>query len=156
MGFDDRITVIGLYDGREMKSFVRGFNLEDFEMEVERYPMLVTFFGTTFDLPRIRQHFRGLRLDQIHVDLCFAMRRLGLTGGLKRVEETLGLGRTQETKGLSGFDAVRLWWEFENKGNHEALRLLLKYNEEDVVHLKTLMDYTHAELRKRCMELPGG
>ena len=151
MGLESHITVIGLYDGREMKQFIRGINLEDFELEAERYPMLVTFFGTNFDLPRIRYHFRGLRLDQLHVDLCFAMRRLGLTGGLKRVEVALGLDRDPETKGLDGWDAVRLWWEYENGGSRDALQLLLKYNEEDVVHLKTLMDYTYAELRGRCL-----
>jgi len=149
MGCEDSITVIGLYDGREMKQFVRNFNMQDFANEVERYSMLVTFFGTAFDLPRIRERFPYLHLDQLHVDLCFAMRRLGLTGGLKRIEEQLGLSRSPETKGLDGWDAVRLWYEFQ-KGSQEALHLLLKYNEEDVIHLKTLMDYAYTALRRRC------
>jgi len=154
MGTDDPITVIGLYNGREMKHFVRDHNMQDFADEVRQYSMLVTFFGTVFDLPRIKGRFPSLRLDQLHVDLCFSMRRLGMKGGLKCVEEMLGLERSQETKGLSGWDAVRLWYEYQ-RGSEEALQLLLRYNEEDVVHLKALMDYTYDALRKRCIESVG-
>lgn len=149
MGFEDDITVIGLYDGWEMKFFVKDRNMGDFPAEASRYAMLVTFFGTNFDLPRIRNLFPNVRLEQIHVDLCFALRRLGLTGGLKRIEDCLGFSRSPETRGLSGWDAVRLWREYE-RGSREALELLLRYNEEDVVHLKALMDHTYRALRARC------
>ena len=146
---DDRITVIGLYNGRDLKQFVRDVNLEEFELEAEKYSMLATFFGTTFDLPRIRYEFRGMKLDQLHVDLCFALRRLGITGGLKRIEQTLGLRRSCVTQGLDGWDAVKLWQEYQ-RGSADALELLLSYNAEDVVNLKFLMDYAYNELKKRC------
>ena len=117
---DDHITVIGISDGYEMQAFVRGDNLDDFRAAISKYKVLVTFFGTGFDLPVIRRTFPSLQLDQLHVDLCFLMKRLGFSGGLKHIETRLGINRTPETDGMSGFDAVRLWREYR-KGSTEAL-----------------------------------
>ena len=61
--------------------------------------------------------------------------RHGLYGGLKVVEQVLGIGR--QTDGLTGVDAMRLWEEWR-RGRTEALRTLLKYNEDDVVNLYLL------------------
>ncbi|MEA3323841.1 MAG: ribonuclease H-like domain-containing protein, partial [Euryarchaeota archaeon] len=41
-----------------------------------------------------------------------------------------------------GFDAVRLWHEYE-RGSADALELLLKYNREDIVNLETIIELTH-------------
>ncbi len=57
--------------------------------------LLVSYFGTAFDVPFLRASFPGLDWDLPHFDLCFAGRRLGLTGGLKTVERTLGIARDQ-------------------------------------------------------------
>jgi uncharacterized protein YprB with RNaseH-like and TPR domain len=144
----DAVTVIGLYDGREMRQFVRGRNLGDFPAAVSRCALLVTFFGTGFDLPVLRRTFPQVPFDQIHVDLCFLLKRLGYRGGLKRVEEQLGLRRSERTRGLSGWDAVRLWHEYR-RGSWEALSLLLRYNEEDVLHMKPLLEFGYRELYAR-------
>jgi len=149
MGFASGITVIGLYDGKEVKSYVKGFNLLEFEREIERYDLLVTFFGSGFDLPHIRHAFPGIRLEMLHIDLCPLLRRLGLAGGLKNVEKALGIRRSEETRGLDGWDAVRLWREWEY-GSREALDLLLAYNREDIVNLAPLLHYGYSEMRKRC------
>jgi len=147
MGQDDQITVIGLYDGESVMSFVKGFNLEDFADEIGKYALIVTYSGASFDLPHIRRAFPQLPLDQIHIDLCPALRRIGLKGGLKHIEDVRGLERPPEVMGLSGWDAVRLWNEFE-WGSQEALDLLLAYNACDVVNLKPLAGHAYAELRK--------
>jgi uncharacterized protein YprB with RNaseH-like and TPR domain len=110
--------------------------------------MLVTFFGTGFDLPFIRRSFPYLKLGHLHVDLCYLLRRLGLRGGLKRIEIELGVERTPETDGLSGFDAVRLWSEYR-RGSKDALDLLLLYNREDVINMKALLRHGCAEMLKR-------
>ena len=136
----DEITVIGLYDGFEMHRFIRGQNLDEFPDAVSNYKMLATFFGSGFDLPFIRRTFPDLKLDQLHVDLCHLLRRLGLTGGLKCIEGKLGIVRRPETEGLDGWDAVRLWREYR-RGSQEALDLLLLYNEEDVINMKGLLEY---------------
>jgi len=143
----DAITVIGLYDGREVYQFVRGVNMDQFPAVVSKYKMLVTFFGSGFDLPFIRRHFPDIRLDQIHVDLCYLLRRLGLSGGLKRIEQNLGIWRRPEVQGLDGYDAVRLWNEYR-LGSDEALELLLLYNEEDIANMKPLLEYGYSQLVK--------
>jgi len=82
------------------------------------------------------------------VDLCYLLRRLGLTGGLKHVERQLGISRRPEVKGLDGLDATRLWREYR-RGSREALDLLLTYNKEDVVNMEALLAYGCAEMARR-------
>ena len=61
-----------------------------------------------------------------------------LYGGLKRVEEQLGMER--RLKEIDGHDAVRLWWRYVNDYDENALTMLLEYNKEDVLNLKTLKE----------------
>ncbi len=154
------ITVVGIYDGRKVRSYVKGYDLEEAGDMLQGYSLLVTYNGARFDLPFLRHAFPGLRLDQVHVDLMYCMWRLGYRGGLKAVEEALGVGRSQETHGLDGFDAVRLWHEYE-AGSRQALDLLVRYNAEDITNLKPLMEFAYTELRKQAfgrlpMEQVGG
>jgi len=151
-GSEDRITVIGLYDGYDMQAFIRGENLGDFPEAVSRFKMLVTFSGSAFDLPFIRRTFPELKMDQLHVDLCHLLRRLGLSGGLKRIEGQLGIRRAPETEGLDGWDAVRLW-NAHLRGSGDALDLLLAYNKEDVINMAPLLVYGCGELAKK-QEIP--
>lgn len=146
---DDKITVIGLYDGRNVHTFVRGLNLEDFLRRIGEYRLLVTYNGAGFDLRFILEEFPGVGMDQIHVDLRFPLRRIGLKGGLKAIERTVGIHRPEKTRGLDGFDAVRLWKEYES-GNEQSLDLLIAYNREDIVNLETLMRIAYAALRRSC------
>ncbi len=147
-GWGDQITVIGLYDGWETTAFVRGANLDEFPGAIAPFKTLVTFFGSAFDLPFIRRTFPDLNLDQLHVDLCFALRRLGLSGGLKCIEGKLGIRRRPEVEGLDGLDAVRLWNEYR-RGSDEALQLLLTYNKEDITNMESLLAYAYAGLAER-------
>lgn len=143
----DCITVIGLYDGLEMKQFVQGINMDQFPAEMARYQTLVTFFGSGFDIPFIQRAYPDLKIDKLHVDLCHLLRRIGLTGGLKKIETQLGVRRIPETEGLDGFDAVRLWNEYK-RGSREALDLLLLYNKEDVMNMEMLLRHGTTELLK--------
>lgn len=151
-GYDDQITMIGLYDGYDMQSFIQGINLHEFPEAVSRFKMLATFFGSGFDLPVIRRSFPGIKLDQLHVDLCFLLKRIGLSGGLKQIEGRLGINRRPEAEGLDGMDAVRLWHAYRG-GSDEALDLLLTYNKEDVMNMKPLLAYGCTELMKT-LDLP--
>lgn len=149
----DSITVIGLSDGRRLRQFIRGENLLEFEEAIEGVAVLVTFFGGGFDLPVLRRAFPRVRFDQIHVDLCPTLRRLGLRGGLKAIEAQLGIRRSRETAGLSGWDAVRLWREWR-WGREASLRTLLAYNAEDVINLEPLSRLAYKELEER-LEAPS-
>ncbi len=145
----DEITVIGLYDGEKMRSYVVG-DTERFPSDLERYRLIITFNGSCFDLPFLRRAFPDLRLHQIHIDLRYVLARLGLKGGLKAIERRLGISRTARTRDIQGWDAVFLWQRYE-KGDEEALEILLEYNMEDVVNLKELMDQAYEALRADCL-----
>jgi uncharacterized protein len=101
--------------------------------------VLVTFNGTQFDLPVLKAFFPDLILPPLHLDLRFILARLGYRGGLKRLEPLFGIYRAPEVAGLNGFDAVLLWDRFQ-RGDLTARKLLLQYNEEDVLNLETLME----------------
>jgi len=144
----DYVTMIGLYDGRDVHTYTRGDNLHQFFHDIGRFGLLVTFFGSAFDLPFLRRRYPKLVFDQIHIDLCYTLRRLGLKGGLKRIERELDIPRSPETEHLDGWDAVLLWREWE-RGSQDALDLLKAYNKEDVRNLETLLRHAYHHLRTK-------
>jgi uncharacterized protein len=131
------ITVIGLFDGREFRSFVRGHNLHAFEDHLRRYDLLVTFNGKTFDVPYIERDL-GIPIYQAQIDMKVFLHRLGYHGGLKRIERQWGILREDGVAGLTGFDAVLLWTRYRC-GDSEALERLIAYNRADVVNLEVLL-----------------
>ena len=88
-----------------------------------------------------------LALDQLHVDLRYPLRRLGLSGGLKHVEGLVGLKRDPEVAGLDGWDAVRLWREYQ-AGSDKSLATLIKYNTADIENLEHLMLIAYEGMRR--------
>lgn len=135
--FGSEITTIALYDGRSIRYYVQGQNLDTFMDDIGRYNVIVTYNGKTFDVPFIEKYF-GIQMSHAHIDLRYVLKSLGYGGGLKRCEKALGLDRG-DLDGVDGFFAVLLWQEFEQTGNIKALETLLAYNIEDVVNLETLM-----------------
>lgn len=148
----DEITVIGLYDGREVRTFIQGRNLKDFEEALSPYSLVITYNGSCFDLPFLKREFRHIALPPVHIDLRFLLRKIGLRGGLKKIEERLGLLRDPRVRGLDGWDAVRLWREYQ-WGDKEALDRLILYNTMDIVHLKPLMDWAAREMKQRLLPI---
>ncbi|HEX3035271.1 MAG TPA: ribonuclease H-like domain-containing protein [Thermodesulfobacteriota bacterium] len=140
------ITTIALYDGRAIRYFVNGYNLNDFTKVIENYQLLVTYNGKCFDIPFIERYF-GIRLPQAHIDLRYILRSLDLTGGLKGCERKLGLNRPGLER-VDGFIAVLLWNEYRKRKNPKALETLLAYNIQDTVVLQTLMIHAHNEKLK--------
>jgi uncharacterized protein YprB with RNaseH-like and TPR domain len=136
------ITIVGIYNGQDTEVFVKGKNLEDFPEEIRNYSLLVTYNGRQFDVPFLRARFPGLELPPAHIDLRFLPRRLGLFGGLKNVERMLGLQREGNLGDVDGYMATRLWQEYK-KGNQAALDTLIRYNLEDVVNLKDIIELAY-------------
>ena len=139
------IIVIGLYDGYETKTMVRNINLDLklLEKEIDRCKLLITFNGGAFDLPLLKKF--GLKIDKAHIDLKHCCLKLGLNGGLKEVENKLKLNRPKHLNG----HPIDLWKALYASFDREYLELLVKYNEEDVINLKFIMEYCYRELRKR-------
>jgi len=138
-GYYGCITVIGLSDGVETKTLVRGFNLdrELLRKELSKYKLLVTFNGASFDMPVINRYF-GLKTNMLHVDLRFVCQKVGYVGGLKAIEKEIGIRRRPEVENFCGEDAVSLWENWRASGDREHLDKLVWYNEEDILNLKPL------------------
>jgi uncharacterized protein len=134
------ITTIALYDGRDIKYYINGKNLNAFIDDVMGYDVIITFNGKCFDVPFIQRYFRT-ELPHSHIDLRYVLTSLGFSGGLKACEKSFGLSRN-ELDGVDGFMAVHLWSEYK-RGNALALDALLAYNIEDVVNLEYLMHETY-------------
>ncbi len=139
-GQGDYITVIGLFNGREIKTFIRGQNLEDFATELKNYSVIVTYNGKCFDIPFIESEFEDFKFTQAHIDLRYFLYRLGYSGGLKQVEIDVGIRRKKGLEDIDGYLAVILWRKYL-KGDKRALHALVRYNIEDVVNLKHLMEF---------------
>ena len=146
----DRITLIGIYNGKETKTYIRGIDLEEVPVELAKYKQLITFNGARFDCPFIEHEFPG-SFNHLHVDLLYPLKKIGYCGGLKKIEGKLGIKRSEETASLTGFDAVRLWNRYE-RGNEESLDMLIKYNEEDVVNLEKIIRITHPRMIEKEMK----
>jgi hypothetical protein len=149
-GYYGDITVLGLYDGYNTKTFVKGESLfkDRIEEELSRYKMFITFNGASFDLPVIRRQF-NIDFNVPHIDLRFAAKKIGLSGGLKKIEQEIGINRAEEVQGVTGEDAVMLWRQYRATGEKKYLDLLVQYNEEDIVNLKQLSEYVIPRLWKQ-------
>lgn len=146
----DHLTVVGVYDGEEVKTFIQGRNLDDLPRELSRYGLLITYNGATFDLPFIERFYPRSCRKALHIDLRYPLARLGYTGGLKVAEKLLGVTRDPRTAGLDGWDAVRLWREYL-RGRNDSLELLVLYNAEDIVNLKPLAHFVYDELSRQAL-----
>lgn len=141
----DSVTMVGLYDGKQFRALIKDEDLADFPDVISHYSMIITFFGAGFDLPMLLKAFPNLRFDQIHIDLCPTLKKVGIFGGLKKIERALGIERPPETVGLNGLDAVRLW-RMHRLGASGALERLVAYNRDDVVNLERLAEIAYQRL----------
>ncbi len=155
LSFYSDITVVGVYgcSNNKMVSLVKGMNLTQYTLgqALKDAGIIVTFNGSSFDLPFIRRQF-PLTLPEVpHFDLRFGARKLGLSGGLKALEKTLGITRDFEVENLAGEDALIYWRMWKKDGNKKALRLLRKYNREDVMNLIPLAGYIYEALKEKTL-----
>ena len=138
----DAITLIGTFDGYNIKIFLRDNNLRDIIDYLRNYEIIVTFNGKLFDIPFIQKEFPDIKIPPIHIDLRFLLRSLGLTGSLKDIEKNVGIGREKDIQEINGREAAVLWTKFV-KGDDGALKKLLLYNIYDTVNLEKLMQFAY-------------
>jgi hypothetical protein len=150
----DQITVIGLADGARSVAYVAGIpqtgdeKLDRFREAIKGYQLIVTYNGTSFDLPFIEKHFResNFRFELPHLDVMLPARSIGLQGGLKDMEKQVGIARPADIKDMRGAEAIQLWGQWKNSGDMAAYRRLTTYCKADCVNLK---DFSEAVYRKK-------
>jgi len=147
---EGQVTIVGLHREGRMRSLIFGHSLtqEAIQEELDQADLLVTFFGTVFDLPYLHACFQGLQVSIPHFDLCFAARRVGLQGGLKAIERELEIARESDLVQLDGLDAVRLWQQYQT-GSESALDQLIRYNAADTKNLEPLAACLYERLALR-------
>ena len=145
----NEITTIALYDGKNIKYYINGHNLDRFPDDIQSYDLLITYNGKCFDIP-FMAHFFRTTFHQAHIDLRYVLKNLGYTGGLKGCEKRFGIGR-DGLDGVDGYFAVRLWQEYQTTKQTSALETLLAYNIEDVINLEFLM---HQAYNLKIQNLP--
>ncbi len=136
------MTVVGVFQSGRYTPLVRGISLSEAALRrtLRGAKLLVTFNGSSFDLPMLRAAFPSLELDTPHLDLRHIAPRAGLRGGLKKVERALGISRSREIRLLVSHDAVYLWRLWERRRSPNALRLLIDYNRADCQNLRAVAD----------------
>jgi uncharacterized protein YprB with RNaseH-like and TPR domain len=140
----DAITVVGIYlcnstDSKFIQLVDRQINRTNLLTSLEGVQTIYTYNGKRFDIPFIEM-FLGIDLasEFYHHDLMYDCWRYNLKGGFKAVERQLKI--TRQLQDINGAEAVLLWQNYKNFGNRKALDLLLQYNKEDVVNLKSLRE----------------
>ncbi|HEY93289.1 MAG TPA: ribonuclease H-like domain-containing protein [Dehalococcoidia bacterium] len=142
--FYNDITVVGIYlvngsENRLVQLVGEEVTRDNLLEALESVDAIYTYNGSRFDLPFIRSSLGVDLTDHYHHhDLMYDCWRNNLYGGFKSVEQQLGIPR--QLKGISGWDAVILWWRYQNNDDRKALATLLQYNKEDVVNLKALRE----------------
>ena len=138
------ITVVGIFlcrgEETEFVQFVgRDISAEAILETLKGVDIIYTYNGSRFDLPFIRSQY-GIDLASLfhHRDLMYDCWSKNLHGGLKGVEQQVGIAR--QFPEMNGLEAVKLWWQYVDTFDLDALEKLCEYNKEDVVNLKTLRD----------------
>jgi uncharacterized protein YprB with RNaseH-like and TPR domain/predicted nuclease with RNAse H fold len=140
MSIYDQITVIGIEQGGEYRTFIQGSNLADAAELLHDASGLITFNGSLFDLPFLKRVFPEVELPAAHVDLRFLSRRIGLAGSLKSVERQAELRREVELDDISGYGATVLWSYFDHDRDLSSLERLVLYNAADTCVLRPLAE----------------
>ncbi|MDH7509361.1 MAG: ribonuclease H-like domain-containing protein [Methanomassiliicoccales archaeon] len=152
-----RLTMVGIHRKGETRVFIRGYDLNEENLRefLLGCKMLVSFNGSSFDLPILRRYFPFSIPDVPHFDLRHACSRIGMTGGLKNVERLIGIKRDRPVEFLTGEHAAYLWRLWEKKGSRNALELLKRYNEEDTRNLVTIAKYAYRQLEDKLIQSAG-
>lgn len=138
--FYDTITLTGWSLGQEYNILIKGDDDKAFRRAISESKVIITFNGSLFDLPFIREEFGNLAIPLCHIDLRFLARRIGLSGGQKVIEDIIGLKRPKYLSNLRGVDAPVLWHMY-TWGKTSALKKLIAYNHADIEGMKVIFDY---------------
>ncbi len=146
----DEVIAIGIFDGIKTKTMIKGINLDrkKISRELKKYKIIITFNGLSFDIPFLKKRFKNTIPHLPHIDLKHTCQKIGLKNGLKEIEKTLSISRDPIITKMRGGDAYRLWRMYFASGDKHYLNLLIEYNEEDIINLKKIADYTIKKIQE--------
>ena len=136
----DDITLIGWCFKDQYSVYIKGELTSDFLDAVGKAAAVVTFNGSQFDLPFIRQEFPDIRVPMCHIDLRYFSKILGVSGGQKLIEEHLGFERPAIMEKMRGESAPLLWFKYQ-LGDQKSLEELIYYNFFDIEGMKYILDH---------------
>lgn len=132
-----------MHDYPEEASMLRALNAL-----MQRFSVLCTFNGRTFDVPLLRSRFLMNRIadanfPQAHADVLYPARRLWK---LRLKSCTLGhleeqLLHVQREDDLPGALVPQTYFQYLKDGNFEPLQRILEHNKQDIVSLAQLFYY---------------
>ena len=135
----DQVTLVGWSVGSTYTVMVDPSQIAQLEHDLHEHPIVVTFNGSLFDLPFLTKRFETDWFSLCHVDLRYLAKRVGLTGGQKKIEQEIGLAREGSLSGITGAEAVSLWFDYK-EGDLNALCELVRYNHADIEGMKFLFE----------------
>lgn len=145
---DALVTVVTVHRPGSTVTLTEGIDLTPDALAdaLDGTKVLVSFNGSCFDVPVLRNSFPEVDLDMPQFDLRFGSRKVGYRGGLKPLEIDLGISRPDDIEGIDGADAVRLWKMWQRHGDKDALDMLTEYNRADTVNLERIADVIYGKL----------
>ncbi len=150
------LTVVGLFNGIDTKIMVKDVNLDIavLRKELKNYKIMLTFNGSSFDLPYLNKAYPGLLPNVPHIDIRTLAGKAGLRGGLKEIEKELGIKRDYiDVEKIFSGDPIKLWKMYKGSGDRHYLELLVRYNEEDVINLKKIAEYSISKLKNNIITI---
>ncbi len=148
------LSVVGVYDGAKVRQFISGRDLDELNHALMDFDIVCTFAGNSFDLPLLKQVMPQMHIPPVQIDLRWLMKRIGYSGGLKRIERELKIGRPAGVQDMDGYGAVALW-RAHQAGEPGALDKLLTYNACDVMNLEPLLKLGAKTLGGRMLDRAG-
>lgn len=139
--FDSSVTLIVCWHEGRLHTFVEHENLDGFLDLLEDIPLLVSFNGSSFDVPRVLDRFHIPELPCPHLDLRWMSHYRDLRGGLKQITEQLGIARPRDLALADGLLAIQLWDDWQSRRDESARQALIRYCAADVLLMLPLSEF---------------
>lgn len=131
-----QITLIVCYHKGKLYNFVKDENLDEFLDLLEDIELLLSFNGSSFDVPHVLNSFHIPEIPCPHIDLRWLCYHCNFRHGLKNIEMEMDIKRPDDLKGVDGLEAVYLWQHWENSRDVKSRQKLIRYCRADVLSLK--------------------